>query len=181
MLQYPCKATLFFGLLFLVITATTNSLHAQSHAANYKVDSFPANVGDIAYDPALDDSGYHICNPQVVLQYYNTPSYYKNNKRTIELHFKNRYKPPVTTDEQSGFLTIRFVINCNGQTGRFRLYELDNNYQPHTFNKQISSQLLQLTKELRGWQPASYKGKSYDSYQYITFKLKKGAIECITP
>jgi len=45
----------------------------------------------------------------------------------------------------------------------------------------ISGQLLTLTKALQGWQPLVYNKKTYDSYQYITFKLKQGAIECILP
>jgi hypothetical protein len=167
-------------LFFLIVGAPT--LFAQNSGPAYKgVDSFPLNTGDIAFNAALDDSSFIVCNPKVVFQYYNTGSYYKQHKREIEQYFKSRYQPAVQTGDQTGYLTIRFIINCSGKTGRFRIYELDANYQPYIFDAGISSQLMKLTKELTNWQPAVYKDKIYDSYQYITFKLKKGAIECVLP
>lgn len=170
------------GWLFFLIITGSQSVLAQTNEPVYQVtDSFPANTGDIPFDATLDDAGFKVCNPQIVFQYYNTESWYKQHKRAIEHYFKNKYQPTIQTDEQTGFITIRFIINCSGQTGRFRMYELDRNYQPHQFHPNISSRLMQLTKELQGWQPAAYKNKIYDSYQYITFKLKKGVIECVLP
>ena len=170
------------GWLFFFMITGSQPVLAQANKAVYKVtDSFPANTGDLAFDAALDDAGFTVCNPQVVFQYYNTESWYKQHKRAIEQYFKNKYQPTAQTDDQTGYITIRFIINCSGKTGRFRMHELDKNYQPHHFHPGISSRLMQLTKELQGWQPAAYKNKIYDSYQYITFKLKKGVIECVLP
>lgn len=145
------------------------------------IDNLPENIGDIAFDPQLDDSTFVLGNPNIVLQYYNTRSYYKDHKKEILTYFKSKYNPPADTSKQNGYLTIRFIINVKGQTGRFRLYELDTNYQPRPFSATISQQLLQLTKTLQGWEPATYKNKAYDSYQYITFKISKGQIAGIAP
>jgi len=168
-------------LLFFMM-ASGDIVLAQTSELTYKgIDSFPLNTGDIAYNAALDDSTFIICNPKVVFQYYNTGSYYRQHKREIEHYFKSRYHPTIQSAGQTGYLTIRFIINCSGRTGRFRMYELDAYYKPYQFDAAISSQLLKLTKELQGWQPALYKNTIYDSYQYVTFKLKKGAIECVLP
>jgi len=168
-------------LLFLMIVSR-GAVFAQNSGLTYTgVDSFPLNTGDIAFNAAIDDPSFTICNPKEVFQYYNTTAYYKQHKREIEHYFKSRYQPSAQTAGETGYLTIRFIINCSGQTGRFRVYELDANYQPAKFDTGITSQLLKLTKELRGWQPAVYKNTIYDSYQYITFKLKKGAIACVLP
>jgi hypothetical protein len=163
-------------LLVLLLTGSTK-LFAQTD----RVDSFPLNTGDIAFNAALDDSSFIICNPNVVFQYYNTVSYYKQHKREIEQYFKRNYHQPAQAARQTGYITVRFIINCSGKTGRFRMNELDNYYQPYKFDASISSQLMTLTKALTNWQPAEYKNKIYDSYQYITFKIKKGAIECVLP
>ena len=61
------------------------------------------------------------------------------------------------------------------------MYEVDAHYQPYKFSDSVCSQLMTLTNGLTNSQPAEYKNKIYDSYQYITFKLKKGAIECVLP
>lgn len=169
------------GWLFFLLITGSQPVLAQTNEPVYKTDSFPANTGDIAFDATLDDVGFTVCNPQVVFQYYNTESWYKQHKRSIEKYFKDKYQPTTQTDDQTGYITIRFIINCSGKTGRFRMHELDKNYQPHQFDPGISNRLMQLTKEIQGWQPAVYKNKIYDSYQYITFKLKKGVIECVLP
>jgi hypothetical protein len=163
-------------LLLLMLTGNIR-LFSQTD----RVDSFPLNTGDIAFNAALDDSSFIVCKPNAVLQYYNTGSYYKQHKREIEQYFKRNYHQPAQTAGQTGYLTIRFMINCSGKTGRFRMYEIDDHYQTYKFDAGISSQLMTLTKNLTNWQPAEYKNKIYDSYQYITFKLKKGAIECVLP
>ena len=166
----------------LILIINCDNVFAQAKTELHKlVDTFPPNTGDIAFNATLDDPSFTVCNPQIVLQYYNTASYYKEHKREIEHYFKSNYHPGTEREDQSGYLTIRFIINCSGQTGRFRMYELDTGYKPFTFHSAISDQLMKLTKNLQGWQPATYKGKIYDSYQYITFRLKKGAIECISP
>lgn len=178
----PKQINKLTGWLLFFMVAGGGTVFAQtSEAINHRVDSFPPNTGDIAFNAALDDSTFIVCNPKVVFQYYNTGSYYKQHKRAIEHYFKSRYKPALKSAEQTGYLTIRFIINCSGKTGRFRMHELDASYQPHKFDPGISSQLMKLTKELTGWQPAVYKETIYDSYQYITFKLNKGAIECVLP
>jgi len=145
------------------------------------VQKFPEQVGDITFDAAIDDPAFTVCNPKVVFQYYNTGSYYKDHKKEIAQYFTSRYVRPADTLYQTGYLTIRFIINCKGETGRFRMYELDGNYQPFHFNQKIGEQLMALAKQVKGWQPALYKEKTYDSYQYITFRIRNGNIITITP
>jgi len=153
------------------------------HQAAIAKEIFPPQVGDTRYVAQLDDSAFHLCRPGFSLQYYNTRSWFKDHKRDIEQYFHERYKAPQgrNAGKQTGWLTIRFIINCEGRTGWFRLSGIDSEYQPFHFSQKVSAQLLTLTKALQGWQPATYNNKIYDSYQYVTFKLKKGAIECILP
>lgn len=181
MTQLVAQRKIKTWLLFFMLVSGGAAFAQQDDSSYIHVDSFPLNTGDLAFNAALDDPGFTVCNPKVVFQYYNTGSYYKQHKREIEHYFKNNFKPVFDLPDGNGYLTIRFIINCLGQTGRFRVYELNTEYQPATFDPRITSQLLKLTRELRGWQPAVYKDKIYDSYQYITFKLNKGGIVCVLP
>lgn len=145
-------------------------------------DSFPEQVGDIPFDPLKDDSAFVLCHPHFVLQYYNTSrAYYKDHKNEIREYFMTNFKSIPGGDDQTGYLTVKFIINCSGATGRFRIFELDGNYHVFHFSNGISGQLLDLAKQLKGWEPAYYRDKKYDSYQYITFRLKKGKIISISP
>ncbi len=143
--------------------------------------TFPENVGEIPFDSLQDDPHFTICNEKQVFQYYNTNSYYKDHKNEIIKYLLGQYEAEDNFGDQNGYLTVKFIINCKGETGRFRLFEIDDNYQPVSFNKALSGQLLHLVKQLRGWQPAVYKGQIYDSYQHITFHMRKGKIISITP
>lgn len=143
--------------------------------------TFPENVGEIPFDSLQDDPGFVVCNPKRVLEYYNTTSYYKDHKKEIAKYLLNNFSTQDSFQGQNGFLTIRFIINCNGNTGRFRLFEMDGNYRPIHFDEALSRQLLKLVKQVSGWRPAVYKEKVYDSYQYITFHIRNGKIISISP
>jgi len=143
--------------------------------------AFPENVGDIRFDSLHDDPGFIVCNPKQVLQYYNTASYYKDHKKEIIKYLLSNFITQDSFQDQSGFLTVRFIINCNGNTGCFRLFEMDSNYQPIHFKEALSRHLLKLVQQLSGWQPAVYKEKVYDSYQYITFRIRNGKIISVSP
>ena len=140
------------------------------------------NVGDIAFDPAVDDPGFRICYEPEIFQYYNFGKglQYEGEKIKIVQHFQNNYKSKEFGSVQ-GFITIRFIVNCEGKTGRFRIQEMDNHYNAAVFPKALTDQLLELTKMLEGWTPAAYEGTKMDYYQYLTFKIENGDIKEIMP
>jgi hypothetical protein len=143
------------------------------------------NVGDIPFDASLDKGSFSICNEGRIKQYYarnsmDTPAGYKGEKKALVQTILDAYSFPKKEREQ-GYLTIRFVINCEGATGRFRIEEMDFKYKPSQFDKGISEQLLNIVKGLDGWIPRSANGKRYDVYQYLTFKIEAGQITEILP
>lgn len=157
----------------LLFAAISRSAKAQQH--------FIRNVGDIRYDSLYDDAAFLICDTLNVLEYYNTASYYLSHRKEIGQLLEQEFIPKTTWRNQHGYLTIRFIINCKGQTGCFRVFQLDTAYQPTVFTKDLSDTLLNRVKKIPGWQPAAYEGKVYDSYQYITFRIKAGKIISIAP
>jgi len=153
--------------------------HAQTQAQIQPHNQFPAmNVGDIPFDPALDDTSFHIADSNHIFQYYQARSWWLENKKEYESAFLNTSLP--RSPDQSGWLTIRFIVNAAGRTGRFRLFQMDSAYQPCRFNPAITQSLLNTTKTIP-WEPAKYKGKKWDTYQYITFHLERGRIIDIMP
>ena len=50
-----------------------------------------------------------------------------------------------------------------------------------SINKDISEQLLNITKSLDGWVIGKHEGKAYDYYQYLTFKIEDGELIEILP
>lgn len=164
-------------LIFILLTTLYSCLQAQEKRMNY-----PLQVGDIYFNSKIDDPNFKLCDENRVFQYYNFGKglQYKGEKVKINEHFKNRLKTKEQKDE-SGFLTIRFIVNCQGKTGRYRVQGMDNEYKEKTFNENLSSQLLSLTKQLDGWLIGEYEGKTYDYYQYLTFKIEKAKLIEIMP
>ncbi|MFD2036593.1 hypothetical protein ACFSKL_17445 [Belliella marina] len=139
-------------------------------------------IGDIEFDPEIDDPDFKLCYYESsVFQYFSFSSLetFVGEKEAIDDYFKENYKP--VDINESGWIRIRFIVNCNGETGRFRMIESDEDYKERPFNTKISSQLMALTKSLEGWQGFENEEHSLDYYQYLVFKINNGAIEQILP
>lgn len=139
-------------------------------------------IGDIQYEAKIDGDEFELCNgDKNVRQYFNMSQglQFEGEKIAIIDFFNKHYKPLETT--QSGWIRVRFIVNCKGQTGRFRLIESDENYQERSFDKNISNQIMNLTKSLEGWKILKIENEPMDYYQYLLFKINNGHIEKVLP
>lgn len=140
-------------------------------------------VGDIAYNETKDDPEFKLCNTDNdIFQYHNVANgpQYEGEKITLIEAFHHQYEP-VKIEGQSGMIRLRFIVNCEGETDRFRLISADENYQPFTFSAKITDQLMAITKSLKGWKPLDLDGQPLDYYQYLIFIMKDGEIVKIMP
>lgn len=168
-------------LIFLCLLFVFNACQRRSIDTNTP-NNYLRHVGDITFDPKLDDPNFKVCNERRAQQYYSFDKglMYKGEKPALLAHFNKGFKPPKKSTE-TGFVTIRFIVNCEGKTGWFRVLGIDNAYQPKTFSAALVDQLLSLTKQLDGWMTGDYNGTTYDYYQYLTFKIQNGHIIEIMP
>lgn len=143
------------------------------------------NVGDIDFNPETDSKDFVLCNQSSMRQYYirgssDTPPTYLGEKRGLEKEILDKFSP-ISSSAQNGFITIRFVVNCHGESGWFRVEEMDFDYHPMVFDAAISKQLVSILKGLKGWTPRKRKDIALDFYQYLTFKIVDGEIKKIMP
>lgn len=139
------------------------------------------HVGDLAFNAKIDNKDFLPCSEKFILQYYNFGEniQYNGEKRAIINTFKQNYKP--VKSKENVYVTIRFIVNCDGKTGRFRVKTMDMDYNAIVVDKNITNQLLSITKSLNGWKQGIRDGVHFDYYQYLTFKITNGAIESILP
>jgi len=167
--------TLVFLLLF---TLSCRGQEELKHTTTY-----PRHVGDIEEDSKIDDLSFAPCfSDSLIYQYFNmsTGLQYEGEKIAIDSYFQKHYTP--VESDQLGWIRVRFIVNCNGETGRFRVLESDENFVERSFDERISSQLLSLTKELKGWKTIyTDDGTAVDYYQYLSFKIDSGQITKILP
>lgn len=139
------------------------------------------SVDSITFDVTKDNPDFQLCN-DYTYQYFNDSKglLYKGDKPAIDKAFLENYNEDIVAQE-SGLVRIRFVVNCKGEADRYRLLGMDNNYNQKTFNRNITDQLLSITKGLKGWGVKKIRGKNIDYYQYLIFVLKDGKITKILP
>jgi len=104
---------------------------------------------------------------------------YPNGKNGFRNYINSTYENRGYDD--SGYLNIRFIINCKGETGRFVIHENNLDLEPHAFNGDLKNQLFQLTSEIKGWQPIFLWEDDRDSYMYVSFRIEHGEITEIIP
>lgn len=143
---------------------------------------YPRWVGDISHDPNIDEENFKLCHgDDHIYQYFNMQRglQFEGEKIAVERYFLKNYQPVKTN--QSGWIRVRFIVNCKGETGRFRMLESDENYKERPFDKKISKQLVTLSKALKGWKIQTKDDEPIDYYQYLIFKIKNGEIEKVMP
>jgi len=140
------------------------------------------DLGEIPFDEELDDINFKVCHEDLTIpfNYGGFGLVYEGEKKKLVETINDKFHYQKTKD-QTGFITIRFIINCEGQTGRFRVIEMDLNLKPKKFDENISNQILNITKGLDGWQRLERWEKVWDVQQYLTFKFEDGVITEILP
>lgn len=153
---------------------------------NYKYSLIPKQ-GEFTHsahyinpEEALLNDNFKVCNKKYILQYYNTsglpyPDGKNGFRNYINLNYENR------NYSDSGYLNIRFIINCEGKSGRFIIHENDLNLEPKQFNKELKQQLFNLITEIKQWNPIFLYEENRDSYMYVSFRIENGKITEIIP
>jgi hypothetical protein len=165
------------SLAFVLLSCNENQVAEE--------ESYLRWVGDIPFDGNTDNPNFQLCNEEkYIRQYFNFSKgvQYKGEKPAIIQYFKEHYQN--IESDQSGLLRIRFIVNCNGDTDRFRLMGMNADYQPIEFDAKIRNQILELTRKMEGWLPIQMEemdNMTLDYYQYLIFKIHKGEIIEIMP
>ncbi|MBL0082285.1 MAG: hypothetical protein IPP37_07555 [Saprospiraceae bacterium] len=160
--------------MLIIIYSSCSTLPKDPELAHF--------VGDIYFDPEQDDPQFMLCDDQEeVFQYFNFSRgmQIKGEKKALDRYIKTQFKNTKASD--NGYVRVRFIVNCKGETGRFRLLVSDLQFKEAALSKELTSQLMQITKGIKGWQIIYHEGKNRDYYQYLTFKIVNGDIKEILP
>lgn len=134
-----------------------------------------ASVGDIAFDASTDDPKFQFCNPDFILQGYELKSKTDESRKWISSQLLLKYVYQSTWKVQSGFITVRFAVNCLGLTDRFRAMAVSTDLQATVFPVELTQQLIQLVKAIK-WPVETYRMQAIDYYQDVTFKIVNGQL-----
>jgi hypothetical protein len=136
-------------------------------------------VGDILFDPTQDRADFALRPGGRIFQYYNFNTTYRGGRPELRRLLLATLRKPSVSSSSSGYLTVRFVVNYQGKTDRFRVQELDAAYQPQAFAPPLVAWVVAACRALRDWQPGNFEGQPQDSYFYCTFVVRNGSIQDI--
>ncbi|MEM6720971.1 MAG: hypothetical protein AAF611_16695 [Bacteroidota bacterium] len=175
------KIQYFYGIAILAIICITSCKQNTNEQKLIPIaDTFSSDAEYIDPATAMLSDGFKVCDEEYILQYYNPErATYSKGKNGLRNYITSNYTNNNYPD--SGYLNIRFVINCNGEAGRYVIHENDLNLEPMTFTKELKEQLFTLTTELKEWNPNYAHGALRDSYMYISYRIEHGNITEILP
>ncbi len=156
---------------------------AMAQCRTQKSESEPrGSVGDIVFDPQTDDPNFSLCGSEEYLfQYFNSGKgiAIEGEKKGLEQQLFALFKN--TKFKNDGYVRIRFIVNCKGESGRFRVLTSDLQFNENKMPSTVTEPLLKACKEIKGWKPLIYNEKARDYYQYLTFVIVDGQLKEILP
>ena len=163
--------------LALVVFACSDGKNEQQAVSNENkvvskpVSNYPAHVGDIEFDEALDDSSFETCDSYIP-QYYALSDDFRIDNDVFVSHFES---VSIEDNTPLTYHTIRFVVNCKGKIGWLRKETMTSDYQATELDSGLSEKIEAKLRAFDQWPTGR------DFYQYLTFKIKGGKIEEIMP
>lgn len=146
------------------------------------VTVYPNQVGDIIFDKNVDNPNFKRCmDKDYGIQYYNDSEGFQYKGEKIAIIQALEKLNLSSFKKINGYVTIRFVVNCEGKTGLFRIQQMNENYTEEKLNKDLVEKLSNFTKSLNGWIPKEIEGRKFDYYQYLTYKITDGKVSEILP
>lgn len=131
-------------------------------------------VGDIAYTRSANPAETGPCNQDFIYQHYDINTDYIGGKRAIKRELAGIF--PMDGLNESGLLTVRFVVNCQGKTGWYQSKMISPDLQEMDISATDLTHLYGAISELNHWLPGRAGEEPQDSYFQISFKLKKGEV-----
>lgn len=108
--------------------------------------------------------------------YFNNTNYAKGN---VYLMNKIREKAPLT--KGNGYITVHFTINCNKETGRFGVEQMNQFYEPTTYDPELIKYLINEISLLKDWPDLKLDYYYQDIHAFLMFKIRDGKIVDLCP
>lgn len=144
----------------------------------------PKRVGYINPANTMDNgTAFKTCHPEErIHDYYNSypDAGYRLGKRGLEAVFQEQLDTTLSIGV-SGYLTYRFVINCEGQAGRFITEEADLDFRRIEFPQPLVQHCFNILRGLTDWEAGVLGNEPVDTYAYVTLKFRDGVLLEILP
>jgi hypothetical protein len=142
-----------------------------------KQTQYENQIGDTRFNSDLDNPNFRFCDSSNVLHKRAFVRYKAGGIIAVYNDIKRGYQFKPSFKEYSGYFIIRFAVNCNDESGRFRIQTLDSRFNLSNPPKELENHILSIVKKMKGWIHPIYDNKDYDGYKFLTIKIVNGQIK----
>jgi len=170
----------FKGRVMQIVKADDEELHLSVWNEVDKYDAIYTKEKETPdFDNLLNNRPFQSCSASRIPSGGDVGRVHEGGGTAIKNHFYDNYKVTKNIENENGLLILKFVVNCEGESGRFEVSGMNNEYQHHEFHTDLTNQIIKLGKSLEGWMPFEHEDKYYDSLRRIKFRITNGQIKII--
>lgn len=160
---------------FITILSLAFSCNTQKENEKEAAPIYMEHIGDTPFDSKLDDVNFKFCDTTNVLHHRGRISY-TGGTPAMEKELIASYKKQPEFESFTGYFFIRFAVNCNNESGRYRWEIVDEDFKETTCSTSLEKEIITKVKSLQYWNHPIYKGESHDGYTFLIIKIENGNI-----
>jgi len=163
---------------YLILLTLIAEFYACSSSEKpvFSTEEYGYDVGDIAFDPTQDDPLFKLCDESNNIYSRSALVFDSADVKNI---LKDQYIYKSEYAEFSGFIMIRFVMNCHRETGRFRADPMNFDFSPTQCPSGLLQHIIGIVSGLKGWRHRRSEYQDRDCTKYLNFKIQNGKIQAI--
>ena len=167
---------------FCIYTIVVFLVCCLSSCDYYLIEPHKEHVGHISYKHLFEKEEFPPCYSEKIFPYYYGRDHagYEYGLDSLKTYLTDQYNNFDNTSI-TGYITIRFLINCKGELGRFEVKSLGTDYKSKKLDKRVEQHLVSVIQSMEDWKPISFNEDEYDSFYHLTFKIINGDLEAILP
>lgn len=95
---------------------------------------------------------------------------------TVEQTIRSNYHPKDEWKNESGIIRVRFLVNCQGQSDRYRLLELDFDLKEKKFSESLRAHVMSVAKQIQWPARRNNHQEIVDYYHHFTLRITNGQL-----
>ena len=166
------RSSIYF-LSFLFILACSREPAASTA---YEIPSRNHDLSYIPYDADLDNPDYIVCDSTRIGSGRNRLQYPGGNKQLREV-IQDQYQYQSAYAAYNGYIMIRFLVNCEGTSGRYRVEALNLDFSRAEAPPGLVNHTKEIIKNLDAWVKVKNPNGKEEYSKFINLKIENGQIQ----
>ena len=149
---------------------------SEEAPATIVIPSFNHDLSYIPFDPEYDEVNYEICDSARINSGRNRIQY-KGGSEKLSADILSNYVIKEEYKNFTGFIIIRFLVNCHGLSGRYRAQALHLDFSHSTAPSDLLENVVDIVSGLQQWTRRPGDDPTNEYSKFINLKFENGEIQ----